>query len=297
LRFVWSAIDAAHFDAKPYTEIVSLLDEIYFEGSPYARTSLDPAARKQALAKAKRETDGSSERRRMLGWILWSALDFQAAKGKLLTMIDDENLSEATRHQFLVIYLDHANAKEGEKLVGSKLDSPLPAVRRTSLAYLVEGYQSLDTTDNGGVKLSYGAFGHNPTYDTSNFPIRSLPKGISIDEVRPLAADADPLTAARAGYLLVLAGDPTGIEPLLVAWQNGEGADDALAVLLCRVIAVVDSESYVPILERIYALKREDKSSAQTLYWTIRDMKTPGAVKLRKRMRGDGVLGATMRVF
>jgi hypothetical protein len=111
------------------------------------------------------------------------------------------------------------------------------------------------------------------------------PKHVTVDQVRPLIADADPQVAAYAGYVLSLLGEPEGLEPLLKYWRERslKRPDSATDRLVYRAIVALDEAQQIGVLQQI--AQRIDEHAASEFYWTIRGMTGPEILKFRKEMR------------
>jgi len=110
--------------------------------------------------------------------------------------------------------------------------------------------------------------------------------------VRPLTADKeDQQSAASAAYLLALSGDRSALDTLVAYWRQHGKSDSDWARLVYRAVAAINDDALVPVLEEVYAGMAERGSYyGRELYWTIRSMKGPNVLKLRKKMRDE--LGA-----
>ena len=118
------------------------------------------------------------------------------------------------------------------------------------------------------------------------------PEGLKVSQLLPLLDDPDPAVAADAGYLLALAGEARGLEPLLRNAQQKGASDSSLQRLAYRAIAALDESNQIPLLRKIYAgLKQYEVSE---FYWTIRIMTGPEILKFRKQIRDEvGLNGDT----
>jgi hypothetical protein len=94
----------------------------------------------------------------------------------------------------------------------------------------------------------------------------------------------DPETAAYAGYLLALLGEPEGIEPLLRYWQSQES--DQGTRLVYRAIASLNDPQYLSHLREIYS-QMESTYAIREFYWTIRIMSGPEILQFRKQVRDN----------
>ena len=204
-------------------------------------------------------------------------------------MADDPKLAPALRTDAFRIQFITQPAKEARKLAVAELKGTNAARKKTAIrgtwcrapaSWLpANGIYLYDVIDSMNLNVSYGR--------TSGTPIvPKPPAGVTVEDVRPLVGDADPETAACAGYLLALLGEPEGMEPLLNYWRQHEGRYDEWNKMMYQAIAVLDDPKYVPILREIYGKLQEYEVSE--FYWTIRIMSGPEILKLRKQIRDEG---------
>ena len=128
--------------------------------------------------------------------------------------------------------------------------------KKLALKYLVLGGDALCSLSTG---LFFGG-SITTTFEgrASGTPIvPKPPAGLTVADVRPLLADADPETAACAGYLLVLLDESDGMEPLLRQWREHGRGDDRWSRLVYRAIAVANDPRHVPVLREIYGKLQE----------------------------------------
>jgi hypothetical protein len=113
------------------------------------------------------------------------------------------------------------------------------------------------------------------------------PDGLTADAVRPFLADADPSTAAAAGYLLTLFGDAAGFDLLVRYWRTRAPHDDFWTRLVCRAVTALGDDVRVAILEEAYRGLGDTHLTVREFYWTIRALEGPNALRLRKLIRDE----------
>jgi hypothetical protein len=128
--------------------------------------------------------------------------------------------------------------------------------------------------------------------------VPKVPAGLERDVVRELVRDSDPVTAAAAGYLLALLGDPAGLPALVRHWRESARDDGDWVRLVAMAVASLDDDARVPVLEEVYreltreGSDRRDTSLIRDFYWTIRPLAGPNALRLRKAIRDEIGMGA-----
>ena len=115
------------------------------------------------------------------------------------------------------------------------------------------------------------------------------PKGVAPDDLRPFLRDPDPELAAYAGYVLALLGQTDGLPPLLAQWRSRRDQAALWDSLVERAVAALDDAGQVSVLETIYeSFDREHETyRIKELYWNMRSLGGPEALKLRKRIRDE----------
>ena len=70
-------------------------------------------------------------------------------------------------------------------------------------------------------------------------------------------------------------------------WRAGAKDDQNARRLAFRAVVALQDDELTPVLEEIYAAHEGDRWSLREFYWTIRPLKGPKVLKLRKRIRDE----------
>ena len=101
------------------------------------------------------------------------------------------------------------------------------------------------------------------------------------------SAGVDEETAAYAGYLACLLGRPEGMQPLAKYWREKARDDEQWKQLLARAAAALGDDALTPLLQEVYSAYGKESYSVREFYWTIRSIKGPNILKLRKQIRDE----------
>ncbi|MCP5120136.1 MAG: hypothetical protein GY953_55780, partial [bacterium] len=185
--------------------------------------------------------------------LLLQAAPRQAAEAAQ-QLADNPDLDDQFHRDAYQILLAAQSPSAAKKMAAAALSSEDAEQRKMAILYLaggssairqLRGYISLSINGDDGWDR-YGSSGSN-----GQPIIPEPPKGLQVEQVRPLLADPDPRTAAYAGYLLALFDDPSGMEKLLQFWRKRKDPDavvdvDQLDWLTYRAIAVLNNPRHLP---------------------------------------------------
>jgi HEAT repeat protein len=201
-------------------------------------------------------------------------------------LLDDEAARAELGPGAFQVYLAALGEKERAEEAVAAMQGEDRDRRRIAIKYLAVGADVLDDLANG-FSLHVVEKNERSTYSSSSNKaiVPEPPKHVTLEQVRPLIADADPQVAAYAGYVLALLGEPEGLEPLLKYWRERslKKPDAATDRLVYRAIAAVDEGEHIGVLQQI--AQRLDEHAASEFYWTIRIMTGPEILKFRKEVR------------
>jgi HEAT repeat protein/thioredoxin-like negative regulator of GroEL len=184
-----------------------------------------------------------------------------------------------------VLLLSQTRA-DGVKSALAYLSAP-PLLRKVALAYLAAGGEPIRIVE-GEMYLNYS----NPQLEFRIFSEGSAvtiepPAGVTAPMLDPLLKDPELENVAYASYLLCLLGQQQGTDTV-VHWWQGHRDDETWRRLAYRAIALTGDDGRTPVLEEIYATyDKRNGYEVRDFYWTIRVMKGPQVLKLRKRIRDE----------
>lgn len=262
------------------------LQQLYGVNRGFSTSSGSSAGRSDPV-KAKKlipRTATGTETQRMVALALLAATDNKEALKAADQMVDDATLGEDLRRDaFQIKLLLQPDAKSRNELAVEALKQSDPARSKIALKVLVNGVSGLEFLRDR-IFLSVSVYGNDSEPYTSGQPIvPHPPKGLKVDDVKPLVEDSNPEIAAYAGYLTALFADPAGMEPLLAYWKQQGKQNSTISTLIYRAAAVLDDPKYIPELREVYDKLQEYELGR--FYWTIRIMTGPEILKFRKEIR------------
>ncbi|MFW5692939.1 MAG: hypothetical protein ACOCWL_01865, partial [Thermoguttaceae bacterium] len=262
-----------------------------------------PAVRAEVLRAARPRVGEGSEWQRALALALVLRVAPDEAAALAEPLADDPSAPELLRNMAFQVLLAAQSGPERHAAAIEALGSDNAFRKSLAVAYLAEGEDQIKYFRLGGsgwrnwldlAVVDDGAldpFGH---LGSSGSTEPELPPGLKPEHLRPLLDQDDPALAAQAGYLLVLLGDASGLEPLLRQWRALDAPADELALprdpaslrrLVYRAIAAIDDSSRIDVLREIYGTL--DEYEVRDFYWTIRAMTGPDMLQFRKEIRDE----------
>jgi HEAT repeat protein len=260
---------------------------IYLGDRYYASSSASPAARRALAAAAKPRAESGSEVQRLVALALLAHASRTEAAALAARLADDSKLTDAVRLDAFQIQLMTQPSGESRKAALAAIKGKDDARKKLAMRFLVQGASAL--------RLLRGTFWvyfdlESVVYTSSSSATPIVPKppqGLAAKDVRPLAKDSDPETAALANYLLAILGDRDGLEPLIRYWRQYGGNSSEMKKYVYRAIAVVDDPKYIPVLREIYGKYDRSDYELREFYWTIRIMTGSEILKFRKQIRDE----------
>ncbi len=221
-----------------------------------------------------------SDYQRLLALAMLVAVDPEKAKEAARKIDADATLDDKIRFDaFQVLLLLQKTEKAKVQFVLDTLQQKDPKRSGLAVRALVGDPYDLRLL-RGGIYLPVNAMYHISDVQEG---VKTLPKGLELDSIKPLIDDENEEVAAYAGYFTAMLGDPDGMTPLLKYWRQTKGTNETVGVLLYNAIATLDDPQYIPQLREIYA--KLDSSDVRNFYWAIRSMTGPEILKFRKEIR------------
>jgi HEAT repeat protein len=291
-ELMWDVLAPATADASLVGQVHDVLRRVYLGNRYYDQASI-AAERKQALVDAcKARLEKGSDAQLLLAMAMLveqSPTDVIPFAERMVKERPANDPLKTDAFQVLLIAKQHSAPAEAITLAVNALaakDMP-PNVRRLAVRHLATDGSEYPQL-RGSIYLSVSTSHVVYSGDGQKVEIRP-PAGLTAEMVRPVAAaqsEADPSTAAYAGYLLSLFGDRSGFDRLVAYWRTNSD-DDAVRRLVYRAIAAMNDDSLTPVLESVYKSMADEQYYARELYSTIRDIKGPNVTKLRQRMQAE----------
>ncbi len=262
-------------------QLQSALRFTYLGERYYNDSDVSSAARKRMAKAARTHLTEGSELQRLVALSLLGSADPEQGRPAAQRLADDEAASPALRADAMRMYLAIAEPDDAQKAALAALARDNERERAIAVRFLATG-------SPGTVRdvillqesISYG-------YSSSGTPIEpEPPTGLKADSVRPLLASTDAEVTACAGYLLALLGEADGFERLVAFWRSAHN-DDTWTRLVYRAVVALKDDARTPLLDEIYKGYGKDTWRLREFYWTIRSMKGPQVLALRKRIRDE----------
>jgi HEAT repeat protein len=258
------------------------VQETYFGNELYSRVNgvrpLKPDDVKQAVAEAKPKSESGPEHQRLIALAVLLAADPDAAKAAAEKVVADESASAGLRRDAFQIGLAATKQADRRAAETEGLKHKFAGARRVSILALAQGDGGLSYLPDRGMHLDQANGGGLAPANA---------KEVSAELLRPLVGDTDPQTAAAAGFLLALAGEPDGFDALAHYWREFAPKDDAWARMLVRAAATLGDDGRVPVLEEVYVQLPAIGLTPAEFATIIRPMTGPAARRLRSQISRD----------
>jgi HEAT repeat protein/thiol-disulfide isomerase/thioredoxin len=259
-------------------------------GDRYSSSSGENSIRtKPLIESAVAKAESGTEMQRLAALALLVSISPEEASKTAAKLYTQADLSPAIRTDAFQVMLLTSPEKQSTALAISVLKEPAKNWEHRKLAVrsLALGQQHLNELRNH-IYLSYSSSSSRISFGEDSGPEIKPPEGLTAEMIRPMLADTDKEAAACAAYLLVLLGDRSAADTLFAHWRE-KGKDESMwQGLVYRAVAAIGDDALVPIVEEIYSeLAAHNRWGSAELYRTIRQMKGPNALKLRKRMRDE----------
>jgi hypothetical protein len=199
----------------------------------------------------------------------------------------------AVRRDAVLIAMVTAPDAEAEKMAIEAAKDPDGMVRSQAVQFLCFGTTNSFKLPTTGTWLRLESRYESYSGLRSNYVefVPRVPRSLDLETARKLLRDPNPTTSAGAAYLLAVLGDPSGLTTLTRYWRESPRSE--WMKLLAMAIASLEDDANVHILEEIYQQMNPEfeigrhNSEIRSLYWIIRPMEGPNALRLRKRMRAE----------
>ena len=286
----WKLLEREEVSGELLQALEYALRQSCFGERYYDLSSITPRQRKEALAVIEPHVGTGPAAKRLVAILLLAPVAAERAIEETRRLMSDRSLSDGIRlDAFQILLLTHTPADRTQQAIEA-LSDPDPRRQKIALTFLALGNQSLATLTGSGLDLTFALLG-DAYFSSHSFGnegkiiIPEPPRLLEAKHVRPLLISTNPESAAYAGYLLTLFGEPDGLAPLLRHWRTQKD-NSRLNRLVYRAIAVLDDPQYMPILREIYS-RLKDESDVDEFYWTIRIMSGPEILQFRKRLRKE----------
>lgn len=281
---LWSLLAAPDMNGVRAQHLFSALNHLYLGDYYYSPDRASRAERTRLEADAAARASSTSRWQRLTAFALLLATNKEKCAEiaqDLKTKAADNPGEQADATRLLLLALEPADAS---KEAQAAFASPLPEIRSLGLAFFTVGASELTSLE----KDSFSLTEHYSFHSADSEP--RIPNNLSPESLTPLLVSQSPEEKAQAGYLLCLLDHAEGLPPLVEHWRVREKSSDRWRKLVYRAAAAL-GDDHLPLLEEIYATlgakRPENHSAAADFYWTIRSLKSPAALALRKKIREE----------
>ena len=288
---LWDVLARPGASTDDLAGVLPPLRKLYLhEVNPWNTDSIPPADRAAAVAACKPRAEHGVDLQRTAAMVILLSVSPTDAATVAAAIGADPRAGEWLRLDALQIRLLALQGTDpdaaGATAVAALSD---PALRKVAVPYLAVGSDAVQTLRGSVYLYSSGTTRFEVEGSGSSVVTVQPPKGLTVEPVRAVldAAKGNADLTGQASYLLVLAGDRSGMEPLVAAARS-----HALASpwdkLVYRAIAFTNDSSRVPVLAEIYkATLASRRYEVREMYWTIRSMTGPAVLKLRAEIRAE----------
>jgi hypothetical protein len=285
---LWQVLGSRQASSQVAQELLEDLKRVYRIGQPHYGNGSPPKPQLDE-AKARHYALEGGTWQRLVAMSLLLATDDQTTAELARQIYDDAQRDEEARQEGLKFLLLAEKASQARKTALEVLRSGEAGARRTALAYLARGADSLHSFRDGSFHIESD---DNPqmffgAVETEESVAPEVPEGLAADDLRPFLADADPALAAFAGYLLTQLGEAEGLDPLLRQWSTAGATSNVWTPLVYHALAALDDSTHVDLLVQIYEGTEHNAVDVRDFYWAIRSMSGPEVLRLRKRIRDE----------
>lgn len=242
-------------------------------------------ARKDLIDTSKKMAAEGSALQRVVALALLLRVSTEDAAASSQALLDSGAGGDGLRTIALQVILLSQSREDGTKTAISFF-SASPPLRKTAISYLAAGAEPI-TNVQGEMALttSNSEIVFRTLSANSQFAVKA-PDGLTREMLEPMLKDGDPEVVAYAGYLLCVLGDRRALDSLIQTWRDNRD-NTTWRRLTYRAIAIVGDDELTPVLDEIYATYRAQAYEVSDFYWTVRVMKGPQVLKLRKRVRDE----------
>ncbi len=295
---LWELAGRDGMNAAAAGEIAGALRQLA-GGDRYDRPSATNPTTQKLIEDARAKARAGSEFQRLTALVVLAALDQPSAAEVAAALYKDAATAPLLRRDAFQVMLITQRLVDATAEAVKALSEGDAGLRRVAVQFLAIGADPLRHLRDKQIYLNVYDRSHHffGRLNLSQY-VPKVPAGLPRGVLRQLLTDPDPMTNAAAAYLLALLGDDSGLIFLVRYWRETARDERDWSWLVVMAIACLDDDSLIPIVEEVYremAPKESDRrrpQEIQDLYWIIRPMGGPNALRLRKTIRSDVGLDA-----
>ena len=298
---LWKSLDGKVVPGQDDDQLATVYNALrtLYLGERYYDTESIPKARRNTISDeltTQASNAAHSSRRRRVAMALLLAVDSPKAAAVTTTVYEDTTTPAATRADALRVRLLSMESPQVTAVAvaavaeaGERNDA---TSRDIALAFLAAGSSSIQYISDS-IYLQSSTGWSETSVTSSGQPIEvKPPAGLDIAIVAKAFADAKTAgntdAMGYAGYLLATASPNAEAVSAVATAARAHDLRSPWSRLFYRAAARLDGDTHVPMLNEIFDnMKTDERWSLPELYWTLRPMKGPEILKLRKRMRTE----------
>lgn len=294
---LWGLLDRPEAGTTLAQAVFEALRGTYLGEQYYNESQVSTGAYEAAAEASKARLAGGNELQRLIALALMVTVAPDDAGAGAKAIYQDAATSEPLRRDAFQVMLTTLPATEARDAAAAALAAPGgdAAARRLALAYLAVGDDSLGALrdsiyvhSNRNVAGFSGEFPPPPPLPPSLKPAALEP--FVAEGAKPGASGDAAQSAAYASYLLTrLDRDNTvrRMGPLLRYWRQHKQDYGPWKRLVYRAVAAANDDALTPVLAEVFETFDKGDYDLKEFYWTIRTMKGPNVLALRKRIRDE----------
>lgn len=287
---LWGLLDREDTTAEQAAGVYTVLLQYHLGERFYDASNLPSKTRKHVAAIARSKAEAGPEFQRLVGLVLLATVAPKEAREVARGIYEDQKANGPLRADALQILLLTLSKTKARSAALNAIGDAAAEPRKRALAYLAGDANAMRALRNNQFPLYASLPGMSNLYSSygsgSAISVRP-PRGLTVEQIKPLLASPDAETSAYAGYFLVLLGDSAGLDRLVAHWRARDDTDETWRRLVYRAISVLNGDQHVATLREIYGRFDSTDYNLREFYWTIRSMKGEQVRKLRSRIRKE----------
>lgn len=285
----WRLLEHPAADYGAVSSATQTLRQLYLGERDYRDDEAALATRKAAGAKVQPWLEQKNIFQKTAALVLLTTMDPAEAAAATVKIRDNAGADAVLRRDAFQVQLALLQGVAAQERAVTGLSDPDPQTRVVALNFLCYGDEAIRYI-HAHIYIDRAEGRDLSENSRGGAPIRPVPpKGLTVELVRPLLQHSQPAVAAGAGYLLVLLGERSGLDPLLKHYRGEHNDRSAVRRLVYRALAVINDDAYLPLLTEMYREMRAERYSSdmREFYWTIRSMESEKVAAFRKVIRTE----------
>ncbi|UUO04353.1 HEAT repeat domain-containing protein [Blastopirellula sp. J2-11] len=284
---LWPLLEKENVDLEMAAGIHQSLMYAYFGKSYWYGGDLSASKREKIVTAAQQHAEAGGEMDSLVALQLLAKIDERLACQIATKIAEDPARPDALRRNAFHISLLLTPEEEQVENLLAAMKSEQTERRELAFEMLIAG------SEDRSLYRIYDTFTFTWPYNelSINGPqgpiIPTLPPGLEIESVRPWMKHPSTKIRAYAGYVLALAGEVEGLDPLLEYWRTDANRNSVTNILVFRAISKLNASQHIDILRNIYNPEQFGYTENRRFYWTIRIMSGDEVLELRKKIRDE----------